>query len=37
LMFAILSSAHAGEKEIRNSMQNNFPGIVKIEHVVKTP
>ncbi|HZW25518.1 MAG TPA: DsbC family protein [Gallionella sp.] len=31
------SSVHAGESEIRQSLQNKFPNIGKIEHVVKTP
>jgi thiol:disulfide interchange protein DsbC len=31
------SSALAGESEIRQSLQNKFPTIGKIEHVVKTP
>jgi len=37
LLFALMTSAHAGEKEIRQSLQSNFPGIGKIEHVVMTP
>jgi len=37
LLFILLSSAHAGENEIRKSLQNKFPGIGKIEHIVKTP
>ncbi|MGC2049007.1 MAG: DsbC family protein [Gallionella sp.] len=37
LLFALVSSAHAGEKEIRQSLQSNFPGIGKIEHIVVTP
>jgi thiol:disulfide interchange protein DsbC len=36
-LLAILSSAHAGEKEVRESLKNNFPGIGKVEHVIKTP
>jgi len=36
-LFAIMSCAHAGEKEIRRSLQTNFPGIGKIEHIVVTP
>jgi thiol:disulfide interchange protein DsbC len=36
-LFTLLSSAHAGEDEIRKSLQSKFPGIGKIEHVVKTP
>ena len=35
-LFTILSSAHAGETEIRKSLQANFPAIGKIEHVIKT-
>jgi len=37
LLSALVTSAHAGEKEIRQSLQNNFPGIGKIEHIVVTP
>ena len=37
VLFALVSSAHAGEKEIRQSLQSNFPGIGKIEHIVITP
>ena len=37
LLFAIFSSAHGGEKEIRQSLQSNFPALGKIEHVIKTP
>jgi thiol:disulfide interchange protein DsbC len=37
LLFILLSSAHAGENEIRKSMQSKFPGVGKIEHIVKTP
>ena len=36
-LFILLSSAHAGENEIRKSLQSKFPGIGKIEHIVKTP
>ncbi|MEO8343177.1 MAG: DsbC family protein [Gallionella sp.] len=37
-LFTVLSAAaHAGENEIRNSLQSKFPGIGKIEHIVKTP
>ena len=36
-LFSLLSSAHAGENEIRKSLQSKFPGIGKIEHIVKTP
>jgi thiol:disulfide interchange protein DsbC len=37
LLFALVTYAHAGEKEIRQSLQSNFPGIGKIEHIVITP
>ncbi|MCK9200428.1 MAG: DsbC family protein [Gallionella sp.] len=38
LAAALLSSSvHAGESEIRQSLQNKFPNIGKVEHVVKTP
>ncbi len=36
-IFILMSSAHAGEDEIRKSLQSKFPGIGKIEHIVKTP
>ena len=36
-LFALLSSAHAGENEIRQSLQSKFSNIGKLEHVVKTP
>jgi thiol:disulfide interchange protein DsbC len=36
-LFILMSSAHAGENEIRKSLQSKFPGIGKIEHIVKTP
>lgn len=36
-MLVLLSSAHAGENEIRQSLQSKFPNIGKLEHVVKTP
>jgi len=36
VLFALLSSAHAGEAEIRKSMQSKFPNIGKLDHVVKT-
>jgi thiol:disulfide interchange protein DsbC len=36
-MFILWSSAHAGENEIRKSLQSKFPGIGKLEHIVKTP
>jgi thiol:disulfide interchange protein DsbC len=32
-----LSTAHAGEAEIRKSLQAKFPGIGPLEHVVRTP
>ena len=37
LLLVALTSAHAGETEIRQSLQNNFPNIGKLEHIVKTP
>lgn len=37
ILFALLSSAHAGEAEIRKSLQASFPSIGKLEHIVKTP
>lgn len=36
-LFILWSSAHAGENEIRKSLQSKFPGIGKLEHIVKTP
>jgi thiol:disulfide interchange protein DsbC len=36
-LLILMSSAHAGENEIRKSLQSKFPGIGKIEHIVKTP
>jgi thiol:disulfide interchange protein DsbC len=36
-LFALLTSAHAGEKEIRKSLQSKFPTIGKLEHIVITP
>jgi len=36
-LFTLLSSAQAGEDEIRQSLQAKFPNIGKIEHIVKTP
>jgi len=36
-MLILLTSAHAGESEIRSSLQSKFPGIGNIEHIVKTP
>jgi len=35
-LIAMLSSAHAGEAEIRTSMQSKFPNIGKLDHIVKT-
>jgi len=37
LLLVALTSAHAGEAEIRQSLQSNFPNIGKLEHIVKTP
>ncbi|NOU00456.1 MAG: DsbC family protein [Gallionella sp.] len=34
---AFLSTAHAGEAEIRKSLQAKFPGIGALDHVVRTP
>jgi thiol:disulfide interchange protein DsbC len=36
-LFVLLSSAQAGENEIRQSLQSKFPSIGKLVHVVKTP
>jgi thiol:disulfide interchange protein DsbC len=36
-LLILASAAHAGENEIRQSLQSKFPGIGKIEHIVKTP
>ncbi len=36
-LLILVSTAHAGENEIRQSLQSKFPGIGKIEHIVKTP
>jgi len=36
-LLSALTSAHAGEKEIRQSLQSKFPNIGKLEHIVKTP
>lgn len=36
-LLAAFSAAHAGEAEIRQSLQSKFPNIGKLEHVVKTP
>jgi thiol:disulfide interchange protein DsbC len=37
LLSTLCSVAHAGETEIRQSLQSKFPNIGKLEHVVKTP
>lgn len=37
ILLALLSSAHAGEAEIRKSLQDKFPNIGQLDHVVKTP
>lgn len=37
ILFAIFASAHAGEAEIRQSLQSKFPNIGKLGHVAKTP
>ncbi len=37
LLFVLIASAHAGENEIRKSLQSKFPNIGKLEHIVKTP
>lgn len=37
LMLTALASAQAGENEIRQSLQSNFPNIGKVEHIQKTP
>lgn len=37
LLCLTFSSAHAGEAEIRQSLQSKFAGIGKLEHIVKTP
>jgi thiol:disulfide interchange protein DsbC len=37
LLFSLISSAQAGEIEIRKSLQSKFPGIGKLERIVKTP
>jgi thiol:disulfide interchange protein DsbC len=36
-LLILVSTAHAGENEIRQSLQSKFPGVGKIEHIVKTP
>ncbi len=37
LLLVTFSTAQAGEAEIRQSLQNKFPNIGKLEHIVKTP
>ncbi len=37
LCLSVSFSIHAGEAEIRQSLQSKFPNIGKLEHVVKTP
>lgn len=37
LLIAVLSSAQAGENEIRQSLQSKFPNMGNLEHIVKTP
>ena len=37
LLLLALTSAQAGEAEIRQSLQSNYPNIGKLEHVAKTP
>lgn len=37
LLLAWLTSAQAGENEIRQSLQSKLPNVGKLEHVVKTP
>lgn len=37
ILFALYSPAHAGEAEIRKSIQDKFPSIGKLDHIVKTP
>jgi len=36
-LFALLSSAQAGENEIRLMLQSKFPNKGNIEHIIKTP
>lgn len=36
-LLVVASAAHAGESEIRASLQSKFPNIGKLEHIVKTP
>ncbi len=37
LLAAMTSFAHAGDKEIRQSLQSRFPGIGNLDHIVLTP
>lgn len=37
ILFALLNSAHAGEVEIRKSIQSKIPAIGKLDHIVQTP
>ena len=37
LLFMLATPAHAGENEIRQSLQSRFAGIGKIGHIAKTP
>lgn len=37
LLLLACSAVHAGETEIRQSLQSKFPTIGKLEHIVKTP
>lgn len=36
LLFISMTSAHAGESEIRQSLQTRFPNLGKIDHIAKT-
>jgi len=36
-LLALISVAHAGEDEIRQSLLSKFPNIGKLDHIVKTP
>jgi thiol:disulfide interchange protein DsbC len=36
LLLTLMPSVHAGENEIRKSLQSKFPNIGKIEHIAKT-
>ena len=37
ILLTLWASAHAGEAEIRKSIQDKFPSIGKLDHIVKTP